>query len=80
MKKLAILATASLIIAGAGTAVMADTPFSIADANGDYQITMAEAMGAFPRLTVHQFGLVDTDGDGSLDEGQFYLLGALGAD
>lgn len=80
MKKFAILATASLMLAGAGTAAMAQTPFDIADADGNYQISLGEAMGTYNTLNINLFNLADSDGDGWLDEGEFSLLGGLSAD
>ena len=79
MKKLAILAVTSLMIGGVGTAAMAQSEFTAADGNKDYQISISEAMGAYSRLNISLFNLADADGDGWLDEGEFYLLGGLGA-
>lgn len=79
MKKLAILATASLMLAGAGTAAMAYTPFDMADGDGNHQISLSEAMGAYNTLNINLFNQADSDGDGWLDEGEFSLLGGLGA-
>lgn len=79
MKKLAILAATSLMIAGVGTTAMAETAFTIADGNKDFQISLPEAMGAYSTLNANLFNLADSDGDGWLDEGEFYLLGGLGA-
>jgi hypothetical protein len=67
------------MIAGAGTAAMASDAFENADGNNDLQVSMSEAMGTFTFLTPHLFGQADSDGDGWLDEGEFYLLNALGS-
>jgi EF hand domain-containing protein len=82
MKKLALLAAASIVAAGFGTAAMAqsaDDAFTKADANKDGKVTMEEAQGAYPTLTADLFAKADANSDQSLDAAEFGTLEGLTA-
>jgi hypothetical protein len=81
MKKLALLAAAGLVVAGFGTAAMAqqDDAFTKADANKDGVVDMTEAMGVYATLTQVQFDQADANKDGKLDAAEFGSLQGLTA-
>jgi hypothetical protein len=81
MKKLALLAAASLVVAGlgAGVALAQDDPFLKADTNHDTFVDMTEAMGVYSTLTQAQFDQADANKDGKLDAAEFGSLQGLTA-
>jgi hypothetical protein len=79
MNKLTILGAVAILAGGLATTAMADDFFDRVDGNNDSIISMAEAHGAYSTLSINIFNLADADGDGSLDESEFYLLGGLSA-
>ena len=82
MKKLALLAAASIVVAGFGTGVamaQQDDAFTKADANKDGSVDMTEAMGVYPTLTQDQFNQADANKDGKLDAAEFGTLQGLTA-
>jgi len=79
MKTLAILSAATLLVAGVSTTAMAEDFFLSSDGNNDGVISMTEAQGVYNTLSLNLFNSADSDGDGLLDEGEFYSLGGLTA-
>jgi hypothetical protein len=79
MKTLTIISASALLVAGLSTAAMADDFFRHSDANNDGVISMGEAQGVYNTLSPNLFNSADSDGDGWLDEGEFYSLGGLTA-
>ena len=81
MKALSILSASALLVAGLSTAAMADMGnfFQNADGNKDGVISMAEAQGVYNTLNIRLYTSADSNGDGWLDEGEFYSLGGLSA-
>jgi hypothetical protein len=77
MKKLSILAASALLVAGFATTAMADDFFRNSDGNNDGVISMSEAMGVYNTLNINLYNSADSNGDGWLDEGEFYSLGGL---
>jgi len=79
MKTLAILSAATLLVAGVSTTTMAEDFFQLSDGNNDGVISLGEAQGVYNTLSVNLFNSADSDGDGLLDETEFYQLGGLTA-
>ena len=79
MKTLAILSAATLLVAGVSTTAVAEDFFEISDGNNDGVISMGEAQGVYNTLSLNLFNSADADGDGLLDESEFYSLGGLTA-
>jgi hypothetical protein len=79
MKKLAILATATLLLGGVATSTMAADLFDRADGNHDGVISMSEAQGIYSRLDATIFNQADANGNGVLDIGEFTELRGLSA-
>lgn len=80
MKTLSILTASALLVAGLSTTAMAgDSFFRNSDANNDGVISMSEAQGIYNTLNIQLYNSADSNGDGWLDEGEFYSLGGLSA-
>lgn len=79
MKTLSILAASTLLVAGLSTAAMAETFFDHSDANNDGLVSMSEAQGVYNTLNIQLFNSADANGDGWLDQGEFYALDGLSA-
>jgi hypothetical protein len=79
MKTLTILTASAMLIAGLSTAAMADDFFRSTDANNDGAVSMSEAQGIYNTLSLNLYNSADADGDGWLDESEFYSLGGLTA-
>ena len=84
MNKFAVITVSALafVSLGLGSALAAnstDSAFINADGNKDNVVSMSEAMGAYPTLNAVVFAQADADGDGSLDDGEFYQLQGLSA-
>ena len=79
MKTLTILAASSLLVAGLASTAMAGDLFDISDANHDNVISMSEAQGTYNTLNIQLYNSADENGDGWLDEGEFFALGGLSA-
>jgi hypothetical protein len=79
MKTLAILSASALLVAGLSTTAMAEDFFRNSDANNDGVISMSEALGIYNTLSLNIYSSADENGDGWLDEGEFYSLGGLTA-
>jgi len=79
MKTLAILSASALLVAGLSTTAMAEDFFRNSDANNDGVISMSEAQGIYNTLSLNIYSSADENGDGWLDEGEFYSLGGLTA-
>ena len=79
MKTLAILSAAAMLVAGVSTAAMAEDFFTTSDANNDGVISLGEAQGVYNTLSPNLFNSADSDGNGLLDESEFYQLGGLTA-
>jgi Ca2+-binding EF-hand superfamily protein len=79
MKTLAIVSAATLLVAGLSTTAMAEDFFTTSDGNNDGVISLGEAQGVYNTLSLNLFNSADSDGDGLLDESEFYSLGGLTA-
>ena len=79
MKTLAIVSAATLLVAGLSTTAMAEDFFTTSDGNNDGVISLGEAQGVYNTLSLNRFNSADSDGDGLLDESEFYSLGGLTA-
>jgi hypothetical protein len=79
MKTLAIVSAASLLVAGLSSTAMAEDFFDNSDGNNDGVISMSEAQGVYNTLSPNLFNAADADGNGLLDESEFYSLGGLTA-
>jgi len=79
MKTLAILSAATLLVAGVSTTAMAEDFFLSSDGNNDGAISIGEAQGVYNTLSLDLFNSADSDGNGLLDEPEFYSLGGLTA-
>jgi hypothetical protein len=79
MKTLAILSASALLVAGLSTTTMAEDFFTISDGNNDGVISLSEAQGVYNTLSPNIFNSADSDGNGLLDETEFYELGGLTA-
>jgi hypothetical protein len=79
MKTLAIVSAATLLVAGLSSTAMAEDFFSTSDGNNDGVISLGEAQGVYNTLSLNLFDSADADGNGLLDESEFYSLGGLTA-
>ncbi|MCG6884102.1 MAG: EF-hand domain-containing protein [Silicimonas sp.] len=66
MTKRMNLTIAALLGLGLGTAAMA----AVEDTDGDGVYSMEELLVVYPGLTEEGFGLIDTNGDGAVDENE----------
>lgn len=78
MKKIFAVASVGVVAFGLGTGAVMARDFAHADENHDGKVTWTEAFGDTPTLTEVLFKAADSNGDGTLDEGEYGLLFGLG--
>ena len=71
MKKLLVATAVSLVTMAAAAYAL---EYAEADANGDGQVTIDEAVAAMPETSSDLIAAADTDGDGVLSAAEFEVL------